>query len=195
MCQPCSTVKYTHKNWICMELYDLLKRAKNNDKEAIYEIIKDFYSTLKKLSNSLHYEEAETDLIIELIKLIKDIDIRKFNNSDHKQIARYIHVHLKKRTLDLFKKNEKKIEENYLEINHEILADDSVSSIETRVLISVLIKSLAKLQQNVINMKFIQGFSEKYISKVLGISRQAVNRTKNRALNNLRKLFLGEEVM
>lgn len=23
MCQPCSTVKYTHKNWICMELYDL----------------------------------------------------------------------------------------------------------------------------------------------------------------------------
>ncbi len=178
-----------------MELYDLLKRAKNNDKEAIYEIIKDFYSTLKKLSNSLHYEEAETDLIIELIKLIKDIDIRKFNNSDHKQIARYIHVHFKKRTLDLFKKNEKKIEENYLEINHEILADDSVSSIETRVLISVLIKSLAKLQQNVINMKFIQGFSEKYISKVLGISRQAVNRTKNRALNNLRKLFLGEEVM
>ena len=82
-----------------------------------------------------------------------------------------------------------------MEINHEILADDSVSSIETRVLISVLIKSLAKLQQNVINMKFIQGFSEKYISKVLGISRQAVNRTKNRALNNLRKLFLGEEVM
>lgn len=74
-----------------MELYDLLKRAKNNDKEAAYEIIKDFNPTLKKLSRSLYHEEAETDLIIELLKLIQSIDMKKFENSNHKQIAKYIH--------------------------------------------------------------------------------------------------------
>ncbi|MCT4508248.1 MAG: hypothetical protein N4A48_05705 [Tepidibacter sp.] len=39
-------------------------------------------------------------------------------------------------------------------------------------------------------MAFIHGFSEKDIAERLGISRQAVNRTKNRALNNLRKKYI-----
>jgi hypothetical protein len=91
------------KKWgIGMDLYNLLKRAKNNDKDATYEIIKDLDGTLKKLSKSLHYEEAETDLIIELLKLIQSIDIRKFKDSSHKQIAKYIHVCLRKRFLNLF---------------------------------------------------------------------------------------------
>ncbi|MBU5675773.1 helix-turn-helix domain-containing protein [Alkaliphilus sp. MSJ-5] len=89
-----------------MELYHLLIRAKNNDEDAIYEIIKDFDATIKKLSNSLYYEEAETDLIIELLKFIRNIDMKKFKNSTHKQIAKYIHMHLRKRTLDLLKKKE-----------------------------------------------------------------------------------------
>lgn len=41
-------------------------------------------------------------------------------------------------------------------------------------------------------MKYIYELSEIDIAKILGISRQAVNRLKNRALNNLRKFFLEE---
>lgn len=172
-----------------MELYDLLKRAKNNDKDAAYEIIKDFDPTLKKLSNSMYYEEAETDLIIELLKLIQRIDIRKFNNSNHKQIAKYIHIHLKKRTLDLIKNNKNQFKD-YMEINHDILASESISDIEDMVLTSILIKSLVRHQRDIITMEFMYGFSEKDIAKVLGISRQAVNRAKNRALKNLRKIYI-----
>ncbi|TCO68102.1 RNA polymerase sigma factor [Marinisporobacter balticus] len=172
-----------------MELFVLLEKAKNNDKDAAYEIIKDFGATLKKLSKSLHYEEAETDLIIELLKLIQNIDIEKFKDSNHKQITKYIHMHLKKRTLNLLKKHENKFKE-CLEINHEILADDSIADTESTVLTSILIKSLVKQQRDIITMEFIQGFSEKDISQILGISRQAVNRAKNRALNNLRKFFI-----
>ncbi|TCO70636.1 RNA polymerase sigma factor [Marinisporobacter balticus] len=173
-----------------MELYDLFKRAKNNDKNATYKIIKDFSATLKKLSNSLHYEEAETDLIIELLKLIKNINIEKFKDSHHKQIAKYIHMHLRKRTLDLLKKNENKINE-YIEINHDLLADESIADTENTVLTFILIKSLVRQQRDIITMEFIHGFSEKDIAQILKISRQAVNRAKNRALNNLRKIFIG----
>ena len=60
-----------------MELYDLLVRAKNHDEDATYEIISDFKPTLKKLSNSLYYEEAETDLTIELLNFIRKGDIKK----------------------------------------------------------------------------------------------------------------------
>jgi len=184
------------KRGIPMELYDLLERAKNNDKDASYEIIKDFGGTLKKLSNSLHYEEAETDLIIELLKLIQSIDIRKFRDSSHKQIAKYIHMHLKKRALNLLRNKEKRIGD-FVEIDYDILADTNTADIESTVLTSILIESLVKQQQDVIIMKFIHGFSEKDIAKILGISRQAVNRTKNRALENLRKLLIedGGEVI
>lgn len=174
-----------------MELYDLLKRAKNNDQDATYEIIKDFDGTLKKLSNSLYHEEAQTDLIIELLKLIKHIDIEKFKDSNNKQIAKYIHMHLRTKALNLLKKYRNKCKD-YMEINHEIVADENIADIESVVLTSILINSLVKQQREIITMKFVYGFSEKDIAQVLGISRQAVNRVKNRALNNLRKIFIGE---
>lgn len=180
---------FEEKKGIYMKLYDLLKRAKNNDKDAVYEIIKDFNPTLRKLSNSLYHEEAETDLIIDLLKLIKDIDINKFKNSNNKQIAKYIHIHLRKRTLDLFKNNKNKFKE-CMEINHDILADESLGDIEISDLTSILIESLVSKQQHIITMEFIHGFSEKDIAEILGISRQAVNRIKNRALKNLRKKYI-----
>lgn len=172
-----------------MGLYDLLERAKNNDEDATYEIIKDFDATLKKLSKSMYYEEAETDLIIELLELIKNIDIRKFRDSSHKQIAKYIHMHLQKRTLNLLR-NRKKELGDFVEIDYDILADASTADIESTALTSILIESLAKGQQDIIVMKFIHGLSDKDIAKILGISRQAVNRTKNRALENLRKILI-----
>lgn len=39
----------------------------------------------------------------------------------------------------------------------------------------------------IIKKKFIEGFSDKEIGLLLGVSKQAVNRAKNRGLNNLRK--------
>lgn len=170
-----------------MELYDLLVRAKKNDKDAMYEIIEDFSLTLKKLSKGLHYEEAETDLIIELIELIQNINLEKFLNSNNKQIAKYIH--LRKRSINLFKKHKKPFDTS-LEINHEILQDDSLEYVENTVVTSMIIESLVKKQKDIITMEFVHGYSEKDISKILGISRQAVNRTKNRALNNLRKIVI-----
>ena len=178
------------KGGINMELYDLLNRARNNDKDALYEIIKDFEGTLKKLSNNLYYEEAETDLIIELLSLIRNIDIRKFKDSSHRQIAKYIHIHLRKRALNLLRNRKREL--SFMEINYDILVDTSKANVEDTVLISILIKSLPKKQRDIIIMKYIYELSEIDIAKILGISRQAVNRLKNRALNNLRKFFLEE---
>jgi RNA polymerase sigma factor (sigma-70 family) len=175
-----------------MDLYEELNKAKKNDKDAIYEIIKDFSNTLKKISDSLHYEEANTDMIIELLKLIKNIDIKKFQGSSNRQIAKYINMHLSKRSLNLIKAKENQ-SLDYLEINYDILKDETIADVESIVCTSMLIEFLEKQQKNVSVMKFIHGYSEKDIAQILGISRQAVNRAKNRALNNLRKIFTEEK--
>lgn len=95
----------------------------------------------------------------------------------------------KKRMLNLLKKSRNKFEE-FLEINHEIVADESLDDIYNEVLTSILLQSLSKNQRYIITMKFMYHLSDKDIAKRLGISRQAVNRTKNRALNNLRKFLI-----
>lgn len=126
-----------------MELYDLLKKAKGNDRDAVYEIIKDFDSALKKLSRCLHHEEAETDLIIELLKRIKTIDMKRFEHLTHKQIAKYIHKHLKKRALDLLRKYKQRFKE-YGKINCDLIPYETIGNAENRILLSILIQSLVK---------------------------------------------------
>ncbi|WP_326828376.1 sigma-70 family RNA polymerase sigma factor [Tissierella pigra] len=128
--------------------------------------------------------------MIELLSLIRNIDIRKFKDSSHRQIAKYIHIHLRKRALNLLRNRKREL--SFMEINYYILADTSKANVEDTVLISILIKSLPKKQRDIIIMKYIYELSDMDIAKILGISRQAVNRLKNRALNNLRKFFLEE---
>lgn len=76
-----------------------------------------------------------------------------------------------------------------MELNHEILADKTMENVEDIVLTSILIDSLTKQQKYVIAMKFIYGLSENEIAEILKISRQAVNRTKNRALQKLKTIW------
>ena len=61
-------------------------------------------------------------------------------------------MHLRKRTLDLHKKNENKCKD-YMEINHELLADENIADIESTVLTDILIKSLVTQQRDIITMK------------------------------------------
>ncbi|MGE5632228.1 MAG: sigma factor-like helix-turn-helix DNA-binding protein [Caulobacteraceae bacterium] len=49
-----------------------------------------------------------------------------------------------------------------------------------------MLKSLSSLQKEIIRKRFLQGYSDSEIAQIFHISRQAVNRTKNRALLKLK---------
>jgi len=171
-----------------MALYALLEGAQREDNQSTVDILSHFHPTIKKLSHSLHYEEAETDIIISFLELINSIDLKKFRKADDRQIASYIHKYLKNRSLNLFRRYRAKYEP-YTEINYDILTDQNAPDIESKVFISMLLSSLVPLQREVVIRKFIYGFSDSEIAKQLGVSRQAINRAKNRALENLRKIL------
>ncbi|WP_129596241.1 RNA polymerase sigma factor [Anaerophilus nitritogenes] len=175
-----------------MELYNLLQQAHNGHKEAVISIYLRFNPTIKKFSRKLRYEEAETDLIIALLELIRDINLNKLHMQSDGAIVNYIYRFLKNKSINLLKKN---ILQNLKTVPLEsTIISDAKIHIDSMIFTSSLINSLPSLQREVIKRKFVQEFSDREIANLLGISRQAVNRAKNRGLHNLRKtLHLKEE--
>lgn len=169
-----------------MELYHLLEKVQKGDEESTIDILSKFLPTIKKMSRKLNYEEAETDLTIAFLETIKEINLKSLKVKGDGAIVNYIYFFLKNRSVNLFKKNVlREIKTTELEL--DIIADDTTCATDDKIFVSMLLNSLPPMQREVIKRKFMQGFTDKEIAIFLGVSRQAVNRTKNRALNNLRK--------
>lgn len=167
-----------------MSLYYQLMEWQKGNKEVEEGICLKFYPIIKSLSKKLYYEWGETDLTIALIELIKSIDLTKFEDND-KRIAKFIYKFLQNKSIDLFRKYCNKRQED-LPINYDILYTET-PDFSSNIFISSLMDSLPPMQRRVIEKKFLYKYTDKEISELLGISRQAVNRAKNRGLKNLRK--------
>jgi RNA polymerase sigma factor (sigma-70 family) len=170
-----------------MDLYNLIRDSQLGDTNSTSNLYLDFSNTIKKLSKNIDYEEAETDLIISFLDLIKEIDIDSFKDKDNKQLAKFIHTYLRNKAVDLFRKYvmKKKI---VIGINYDLLCDNSHVDFDNNIFISSLLDSLPEKQRKIIILKYIYGFSNIEIAKLLKVSRQAINNVKNRALKNLKSI-------
>lgn len=174
-----------------MELYSLIKLSQTNDKDALMEIIKRYKPLICKLSRKLQYEEAETDVTIMFIELIKHLDLNKFNLEDEGRLVSYIIVCMNSKNIDLFRKYIKnKIE--LLQIDTDILGEKDmdnnvISQICFKELLSI--PSLTQVQKDILKEKFMFDKSDTEIAKEFNISRQSVNRTLNRGLQNIKSTF------
>ncbi len=169
-------------------LFNLIEKSKNDDKEALLEIIYNFKPTIKKFSNQLSYDGAETDLIISLIELVKEINLNKLNMKNDGIMVNLIYNSLKNKTIDLFRKN---ILRNKVEygIDLDMIEDESKKDMEVNIFIHDALNILSSLQRDIVIEKYFKGYSDSEIANRFNISRQAVNRLKNRALENLSQLI------
>lgn len=164
------------------EIYNKLVLIKKGNNDELYLLIKKFEPIIKKLSRKLNYEEAETDLVIFFIEFAKSINLEKFKIKNDGIIVNYIKKSLyNKYTKILSKKilnNRDSIE--YMD-NHILSQDD-----KTNIFLYEYIKlNLNRTQSMVIYYKYIHDLSDIEISKKLNISRQAVNKAKNKSLYKL----------
>lgn len=165
-------------------ILELIGRRKDNNEEVTAEIIDRFRLTIKKFSRELNYEEAETDLIICLIELIQGSKLDTIENEG--MIVNYIYNTLRNKKIDLFKKHIKGKATN-IELNLDILVDNLNTSMEDAIFIEEALKQLNERQRYIIVSRFIDGYSYNEIAQKLGISRQAINKAKNKAIEIMRK--------
>lgn len=168
--------------------FEIVKNANNGDEKSIMEVLERFDKTIKKFSRELEYEMAETDLIIALIEGIQKLEFDNFKVENDGIIVNYIYCILKNKKIDLLRKyikqknREIQVDFNILEIPDEFIY-------ENNLMIEELFKMLTENQKDIIVSKFFLGYSDQEIAKEFNISRQAVNKTKNKALEKMKNYY------
>ena len=169
-------------------LYKLIQRSQLGDKDSLLNIINRFKPLISKLTRKLSYEEAETDLIILFIQIIQSLKLDKFNEFSQGELIAYLHNSLSNRCIDLFRKYVfKKFED--LELNLDILQIEI--DMDTKVFVDELLSlnALTKNQREILKLSYLYEYSDAEIAELIKISRQAVNRTRNRGIQSIRNYF------
>lgn len=171
------------------ELYKLVEWSQDGNKECLLEIVCKFKPLIRKYSRKLNYDGSDSDLTICLLETIYNIPINKVEMQRDECIIGYINVSIKHKYINLSKRYTS-IANSETELNTDILDEECSDISEDSICINNLVDNLPKLQQEIIKQIYFKGFSEKDLATKLNISRQAVNRVKNRALKNLKTRYL-----
>ncbi|MCT4660497.1 MAG: sigma-70 family RNA polymerase sigma factor [Tissierellales bacterium] len=171
-----------------MNLYKSLKDAQAGNSDAVLAIVKKFELSVKKFARTLKYPEAETDLMIEFLNLIQNLDLQRFNLDDEGQLVMYIYNSLNHKKIDLYRKHIQNKQELVFVADVYPISDNNYSnSFESDIIFNDIISSLKPIQKDIISMKYRYGYTDADISRKLGISRQAVYKSRNKALGVLRR--------
>jgi RNA polymerase sigma factor (sigma-70 family) len=174
--------------------YQLVKKVQLKDKNALMELIQKFSPLMKKYSRKLNYDGAESDLIIGFIEILNKVPLEKTNMKNNKYILGYINTAVKNKFIALSKHN-CSILNNEVELNLDITGEYKENSIENKLILKAALLSLPKYQRKIIVEEFCKDKTESELSKELKVSRQAINKTKNTALNNIKRYLIKAHCM
>ena len=177
-------------------LYQLIVLARSENQEAMLKIIDICQPIIKKYTRLLNYDEDyKSELVLTLITLVKkDMPIDAIRLRNDGAMLNYIKKVIHNKYI-VFLKEQRKLRENMVTCDQETFIDlfdnkatnsDDFSYI---LLKEALNDVLSEKERICIEMIVIRGFTAQYVANKLGVTKQAVNQCKNRALAKLKKLL------
>lgn len=151
--------------------------------ELIYDEFKDIIYYYARKQND---EDIIGELTLFLIELLYKINLSNFKSDTTVDIRKYISVSLKNKYISILRKQTK---DNI--ILRDVYEEDLIYNNPAPMYIDICdaFENLTERQKSVVVCKYIYCLSEKQISQMLNISRQAVNRLKNKALDVLKEYY------
>ncbi len=177
-----------------MKIYNLLVIAQRGDKESCYAILESFEGLIKKYAKKLSYEDAEQDVICYFIELIYKFPLEKFREDDEGKVVAYITKCIYHEYIRLLKQ----VVQQKKEINYSCLSEEQLHMLEIRIsrkdnyeqlFLSELRQNLEEKEWDILKKIYIEGKAVSKIAKEKGISRQAINQMKKRALQKIRNYY------
>lgn len=163
--------------------------AQKNHEEDLLSLVNDFIPLIKKYATKMNSEDAFADLQLEFIEIILGINTEKFSNYAEPQILSYIkisvhnaYIKLSKRKCD-YENNTFPVED----VRDEL--EKSLYDEYENIFLQDIKKYLTENEFDVIYKHFFCGFTVNDIALHKGISRQAVNQVKTRAIKKLSNVF------
>lgn len=176
------------EGWFFMENY-LLKKLIVSFREGDMQAFAVIYEVFKKIihyySRKIGDEDSYQELMIFLIETLYSIELSKFSSDTRDNLKRYIAVALRNKYIAISKKNQSEGKEILCLCENDAIYNGS----DDNILIRDMLGKLSHKQRQIIVYRYIYGYSDAEISDILGISRQAVNRLRNRGIAVLREIY------
>lgn len=173
---------------------DLIVQSQTGDSGATLTLIKKFDPLLRKYAYKLYYDDAYNDLLFDFIELLHNIRLDRMRDPNEGILVSYICTSIRssyiKRLISL-----KRLHNfvPYSALNDSELyyaeAASATSDPYFQLEMTGIDYVLTESELSIIKMIYLLGHTVTETAGFYGISRQAVNQTKKRALQKLKKWF------
>lgn len=177
----------------------LIEESQNGNSDATLQMIEKFNPLLKKYAYKLYYEDSYNDLLVDFVELLHNINLDRIQDKGEGKMVSYLcksinSSYIKK--LTAIKKLHSCI--LYSELTENQMYYVNILSASTdeyfmRELPGIALL-LTKPEFLTVKMLYCSGYTIAETAFVFGVSRQAVNQMKKRALKKLEALFLDKPV-
>ena len=178
------------------KLVDMIKLAQQGNNEALQYIVEKFTPLIEKYTKLLNYDEdSKSELILKLIYLVrKEINLKKLRRQSDGALVNYISCAIRNHYINL------SIAKQYTN-NSEISSDLDISfncleedvccfyDVEHTMIIDWMKSVLTEREFMCVKLIVLDGWTADAVAKKLGVSKQAINQCKNRALSKLKKFY------
>lgn len=161
---------------------ELIVEIKKNNKNSLEELILKFSPLIKKYKRKLNYEDAENDLIEHFIIIIRGMPTM---NTEAKAI-KYINFCMKNKFIKLSKKNKNYSDKIILIDFTEDIYCNQTGHKQLSIDMKNCLNQLSDNRKKILILRYIYGYSDEEISNMMKISRQAVCKSRKKALEQLK---------
>lgn len=170
-------------------LYSLVQKTKCRKEEDTLELLELFNPIINKYGKLLMGEDTKQDLKLHLLKTIEKMPLEKMKVKNNKVIFSYLAKAIRYEYIRL-SKNSRKTEER--ESIFEIESYEDETALNSEIFLLEMMEVLTKKEAFIVDCIYVNCLSPTEVAHYLGVSRQSVNQTKNKALEKIRTLYFGE---
>jgi RNA polymerase sigma-70 factor (ECF subfamily) len=173
--------------------WELVRRAQGYDEDALRQLYETYYPKIYnyaflQMGDVPAAEDLASDV---MLKMIESIQTYKFRGLP---FGAWVFRIARNRLIDLHRRRKRRGEVDLSETlttalaNPQVLAERALE----RGQLQVAMKHLTDEQRQVITLKFIEGFDNRSVGKIMGRSEGAVKSLQHRALGALRRILYPE---
>ena len=176
-----------------LEEWQLVRNAQKYDEDALQKLYEKYYPKIYNYAflqmGDVHAaEDLTSDVMLKMLESIQKYSFRGL------PFGAWVFRIARNRLIDLHRRRKRRGEVDLSETISGTLA--SPESMAERALergqIQIALKHLTDEQRQVIVLKFIQGFDNRSVGRIMGRSEGAVKSLQHRALGRLRRVLSGE---
>ncbi|HUF54292.1 MAG TPA: sigma-70 family RNA polymerase sigma factor [Dehalococcoidia bacterium] len=175
--------------------WELVRRAQQFDEDAIHNLYQTYYPKIYNYAfMQMGDVQAAEDLASDvMLKMIEAIGTYKFQGLP---FGAWVFRIARNRIIDLHRRRKRRGEVDLSETISTALANPQVLAERAleRGQIQIALKHLTPEQRQVIVLKFIEGFDNRSVGKIMGRSEGAIKSLQHRALGALRRIMQPDKI-